>query len=75
MRLIRSNFRVGGADFVRDMGSGFADQLQVTQGSVIGQPIRHETSLVESVGVDKHLAGKVDHVVKVETPFEPNRAN
>jgi hypothetical protein len=31
---------MGGADFIRDMGGGFADQLQVAQGGVVGQSAR-----------------------------------
>jgi hypothetical protein len=27
---------MGGANFVRDMGGGFAEQLQIAQGGVVG---------------------------------------
>ena len=60
---------MGGADFVRDMGGGFADQLQIAQGGVIGQAAGRKTGLVEPIGVGQHLPGKIDHVVDVETPF------
>ncbi|CAE6495685.1 conserved hypothetical protein [Nitrosomonas nitrosa] len=60
---------MGSTDVVRDVGCGFANQLQIAQGGIIGESARHETSLVESVGVGQHLSGEVDHIVEIETPF------
>lgn len=63
------DFGMGGADVVRDMGGGFADQLQVAQGGDLGKAAGHETSLVETVGIGEHLPDEVDHVIKIEAPF------
>jgi len=59
---------MGGANVIWDMGGGFADQFKVAQRGVVIQSARHETGLVESVGVGEYLSGKVDHVIKVEAP-------
>ena len=42
---------MGGADFIGDMGGGFADQLQIAQGGVVGHAAGYVTGLIEAVGV------------------------
>lgn len=49
---------------------GSADQLQVAQCGVMGESVRHETSLIKSYGVSEHLSSEIYPVVEIETSFK-----
>ncbi|BBE11134.1 hypothetical protein HH1059_19620 [Halorhodospira halochloris] len=45
-------------NLIRNMGGGFADQLQIAQGGIVSETTGHEIRLVEALGVGKHLTGE-----------------
>jgi len=63
------DLRMRGSNLVRDMSRRLAGEFQVAQGSIVDEPARHESGLVETIGVGEYLLGENDHVVEIEAPF------
>ena len=58
---------------LRDMRRCFADELQITQRSIVVQSALHKTKLIQAIAIDKHFMGEIDHVVDIKMPFSLSR--
>ena len=58
-----------GADCVRDISRGFADQLQIAQRCVVGQSAFRKCLLIHAMCVRNDALGKPCHVPDVEAPL------
>ncbi len=52
----------------RDMGGCLADQLQISQGSVIDESFSNERFLVQSIRIRQDFFAKFDHILNIEPP-------
>src|SRR4051794_20457545 len=46
-----------------------ANQLQVAQGSIIGEAVSYKSGLIEPFRIEMNLPCEGDHVVQVDAPF------